>query len=143
VATSRFAASSKQQLTTHNVVRVLSVLQPHETSRSLNPAFVTPADTDEGNPAARHQPEIKTLDLDDEPLVDILEHLENACDWIQEGLDGKQQEADRRPPGVLVHCKQGVSRSGAFIVAFRKHSPDFNPFADPKGGFRYVMFVYG
>lgn len=87
---------------------VLSVLQRHETSRSLNPSF-------EGQ---HGQIQIKSLEIDDDPLVDILRHLEEACDWIQAGLDGGGQYGSLSQPGVLVHCKQGISRSGAFIVAF-------------------------
>jgi hypothetical protein len=114
-------------------VRIVSVLRPHETSRSINArlAYVdidTGADRDEaGHAAAWPEPEIKVLDLDDDPLVDILEWLGETCDWIQEGLDAKvnvEESSDRAAegvtPGVLVHCKQGVSRSGAFIVGFCK-----------------------
>ncbi|ETI25467.1 hypothetical protein G647_02240 [Cladophialophora carrionii CBS 160.54] len=126
-------------------------------SRSLNPGFAdadVDVDADAGAAAAakaesdahadtqrdgrivRRGVEVKVLDLDDDPLADILEWLDETCDWIQEGLDasidGKNKnldisiyeprpsEATNRPdrPGVLVHCKQGVSRSGAFVVAF-------------------------
>jgi hypothetical protein len=130
-----FAASSRQQLQEHNIVRIVSVLRRHETSRSLNArlAYIdidTEADRDEaGHPTARPGPEIKVLDLDDDPLVDILEWLGETCDWIQEGLDAKvnvQKMSDRAAegvrPGVLVHCKLGISRSGAFIVGFCKFS---------------------
>lgn len=60
--------------------------------------------------------EIKNIDVDDEPTVDILEHLEEACDWIEEGLD--LEPSDGQQVGVLVHCRQGISRSGSFIVAY-------------------------
>ncbi|KAJ9610766.1 hypothetical protein H2200_005543 [Cladophialophora chaetospira] len=112
----RFAASSKQQLQVHNIVRILSVLQPHETSRSLN-SVVTEGGADQDAPNDR-RPEIKTIDLNDDPLEDILQHLQEACDWIQNGLDSQELGADRTRPGVLVHCRQGISRSGSFIVAF-------------------------
>ncbi|KIW24051.1 hypothetical protein, variant [Cladophialophora immunda] len=66
---------------------------------------------------------VKTIEIDDDPLVDILQYLEEACDWIEAGL-GRESDcggyvAGNQPqPGVLVHCRQGISRSGAFVVAF-------------------------
>lgn len=66
---------------------------------------------------------LKQINIDDDPLEDFLFHLKDACDWIQIGLpslpamDGEQLAEQ---PGVLVHCVQGMSRSGAVIVAYRE-----------------------
>jgi dual specificity phosphatase 12 len=63
--------------------------------------------------------EIKHIDIDDDPMVDILEHLQDACDWIQEGLElHPDSKEESQQVGVLVHCRQGISRSGSFIVAY-------------------------
>ncbi|OCT47194.1 hypothetical protein CLCR_02423 [Cladophialophora carrionii] len=150
----RFAASSRQQLQAHNIVRVVSVLQRHEMSRSMNPGFAhadvvaeaeaeaeaaaaakAGSDAQKDGRTVRRGVEVKVLDLDDDPLADILEWLDETCDWIQEGLDAsidrrknnnlnisidepRAASRETHRPGVLVHCKQGVSRSGAFVVAF-------------------------
>ncbi|KAK2761322.1 hypothetical protein FQN54_001844 [Arachnomyces sp. PD_36] len=95
----RFAASSISNIKSHNIVRILSLVDPQEVPRFEGQAV-----------------EIKNIDIDDEPTVDILEHLQNACDWIQEGLD--LDPRDGQQAGVLVHCRQGISRSGSFVVAY-------------------------
>ena len=75
--------------------------------------------------------EIKNLLIDDDPTEDILVHLQDACDWIQDGLNQNSMDNLDCQNGVLVHCSQGISRSGSFIVAFRKsqHPCHWNPFA--------------
>jgi hypothetical protein len=122
---SRFAASSVQQWRLHNIVRILSVLEEHNLPPAIRSQRTAQQSSDSPRPVresgAYAAPEVKVLALDDDPLVDILEHLEPACDWIQEGLDMTNSTAshpERRPSGVLVHCQLGVSRSGAFIVGF-------------------------
>lgn len=99
---SRFPASSISNIKSHNIKRILSLVEPHEVPRFNDEISV----------------EIKHIDIDDEPTVDILEHLQDACDWIHEGLD--LHLAEGKQAGVLVHCRQGISRSGSFVVAYRK-----------------------
>ena len=63
----------------------------------------------------------KYIDIDDDPTEDILCHLNEACEWIDKALEGKEAEDDggeRRDVGVLVHCVQGISRSGSIVVAY-------------------------
>ena len=52
------------------------------------------------------------LVIEDNPFEDILMSLEGLCAWVDNAL-----LATVSKPGVLVHCVQGVSRSGAVIVA--------------------------
>ncbi len=47
---------------------------------------------------------------DDAERFDILPALPSLCDFIQEHLDAKQV--------VLVHCRAGVSRSVAAVIAY-------------------------
>jgi dual specificity phosphatase 12 len=65
------------------------------------------------------------IDIDDDPLEDILFHLSFACDWIDAVIlpnatvdDG--EDTKPKSDGVLVHCTQGISRSGAFVTAYCK-----------------------
>lgn len=72
------------------------------------------------------------VDIDDNPYEDILMSLEALCSWIEDALSPNQKDshdaADKselepdvhrvRTPRVLVHCIQGISRSGAVIVAY-------------------------
>jgi protein-tyrosine phosphatase len=60
---------------------------------------------------------MKHIDLDDDPTEDILYVLDDTCEWIDEGLkNGNGQDEGQR--GVLVHCTQGMSRSGAVVVGY-------------------------
>lgn len=71
--------------------------------------------------------ELKWIDINDDPLEDILVWLGEGCDWIDEHLrpsvveeEGeKGSEEMKRERGVLVHCTQGISRSGSFVIAYR------------------------
>ncbi|KAI1617263.1 hypothetical protein EDD36DRAFT_159043 [Exophiala viscosa] len=111
--------SSRSVLTTRtavsNIRRILSVLQPHEI---LKPTTLAYDDNDvecSGGPA---QIQFKSILIDDDPTIDILQHLGTACDWIQDGLQPMSKDGAEPPRGVLVHCRQGNSRSGAFVVAY-------------------------
>ena len=50
------------------------------------------------------------MDIEDNPFDDILLALEGICVWVDNALASS--------PNVLVHCVQGISRSGAVIVAY-------------------------
>ncbi|KIW66106.1 hypothetical protein PV04_08310 [Phialophora macrospora] len=146
----RFAASSRQQLQGHNIVRIVSVLQRHETSRSINPHIVdaeVDADSGEAGHPARSGPEIRVLELDDDPLVDILQWLEETCDWIQEGLDRRnvdvEESSDRAsdalPPGVLVHLMRRLQISYASALSLARES---RPQITPNSGFERQLRVW-
>ncbi|KAF2738935.1 phosphatases II [Polyplosphaeria fusca] len=89
----------------------------------------------------------ENIAIEDYDLVDLLEHIEGLCDWVEGVLAGKEVRATAvsarpedvvgeeqgstgeedvkvegkvetaREPRVLVHCFQGVSRSGSVVVA--------------------------
>ncbi|KAF1996588.1 phosphatases II [Amniculicola lignicola CBS 123094] len=81
--------------------------------------------------------EIKHLhvDIEDNPMEDLLMCLDGLCNWIASALSANSPEqsttvlqdnerhkqiinhTDIRINRVLVHCIQGISRSGAIIVA--------------------------
>ncbi|KAF2492029.1 phosphatases II [Lophium mytilinum] len=107
----RFAARSLPILKAHNITHVLSITRPEDTP-NYKP--------DQG---IIH----RCIDIDDDPLADLLFHLQSACDWIQAALEASEAEttsseqasdSSKRRPGVLVHCTQGISRSGALCVAY-------------------------
>jgi dual specificity phosphatase 12 len=52
----------------------------------------------------------KTIEIDDDALADLLGVLEESSAFIEKALREKGGK-------VLVHCLQGISRSGAVIVA--------------------------
>ncbi|KFY50074.1 hypothetical protein V496_09609 [Pseudogymnoascus sp. VKM F-4515 (FW-2607)] len=54
------------------------------------------------------------LDIEDNPYEDLLMSLDGICAWIDNALS----LAKDRGTGVLVHCLEGVSRSGAVIIAY-------------------------
>lgn len=65
----------------------------------------------------------KHLDINDDPTEDILIYLKDACDWIKTSLASTTTHVDSdnlRQVGVLVHCTQGISRSGSIVVAYCK-----------------------
>jgi dual specificity phosphatase 12 len=75
----------------------------------------------------------KRVEIEDDALSDLLEVLEGVCAWVEDALeatmegggllegegDGKEggKGDGGREPRVLVHCLQGISRSGAVVVA--------------------------
>jgi dual specificity phosphatase 12 len=80
------------------------------------------------------------IDIEDNPFEDILICLDGVCAWIDHAL--------KRPDAkVLVHCVQGISRSGSICVAYlmRRFSLSYDaaltvargerPGIDPNPGF--------
>jgi hypothetical protein len=79
--------------------------------------------------------------MDDDPMEDLLAHLDEMLDWVHDAiigpapLDGAEEDqvnagkesgmdtSTRQDQGrVLVHCNQGVSRSGSVVVGYSKSS---------------------
>ncbi|KAH7398552.1 protein-tyrosine phosphatase-like protein [Pyrenochaeta sp. MPI-SDFR-AT-0127] len=102
--------SSPAQLQEHGITHVLTLM----TNRS-RPKI--PADL-----CIVH----KFVEIDDDALSDILVHLEEACKFIDNALLSPANHSDATTENencskevkVLVHCLQGMSRSGAVVVAY-------------------------
>lgn len=84
---------------------------------------------------------MKQININDDPTEDIICHLKDACDWIEKALSEQRESVEnsfKRRNGMLVHCTQGISRSGAVVVAYckfvAKNFPD-NLLAPPTTGF--------
>ena len=82
------------------------------------------------------------LDIEDNPYEDLLMSLDGLCAWLEDALRTSKGQA-----GVLVHCIQGISRSGAVVIAYlmRAHNIGFyealhvaqrsRPLIHPNSGF--------
>lgn len=69
------------------------------------------------------------VEIEDNPFEDIVLALEGLCAWVNDALNYKKMaqptqepEEGSRSPKVLVHCYQGVSRSGSVIIAYLMQS---------------------
>ncbi|CUE98083.1 dual specificity protein phosphatase, putative, partial [Bodo saltans] len=101
---------------------------------------------------------IRSVVADDSPVFDIAAYFEELCSLIElvlsrrklletEYSDAAKSGADVRLPNVVVHCKAGVSRSAAIVIAYmmkkyhisRAHAlqyvQDARPVASPNHGF--------
>lgn len=58
--------------------------------------------------------------IEDNPYEDLLGLLDGLCDWI-DYIRSTTQE-----PRILVHCVQGISRSGAVVIAYLMRSHRLN-----------------
>uniref|UniRef100_A0A061QZR4 protein-tyrosine-phosphatase n=1 Tax=Tetraselmis sp. GSL018 TaxID=582737 RepID=A0A061QZR4_9CHLO len=57
-----------------------------------------------------YQLELKHIDLEDRPGANLLQHMDEAVQFIEDSLkEGKK---------VLVHCMAGISRSATIVAAF-------------------------
>lgn len=107
---SQLSTVSSSSIEKNNIRRILTIEQTHEHE---GPGLFT-ALSQAGRPI-----DFKTIVIDDDALVDILQHLEAVCDWIQVGLQSKSDGHDRQSQaGVLLQSRQDNSRSGAFVVAY-------------------------
>jgi dual specificity phosphatase 12 len=57
----------------------------------------------------------KIIEIDDDALGNLLAILGEACRFIDDAL---KPQNNQKEPRVLVHCLQGISRSGAVVVAY-------------------------
>jgi dual specificity phosphatase 12 len=64
--------------------------------------------------------------MDDDPTEDLLCRLKDACDWIDAGLKSESEGEEKKQTGVLVHCTQGISRSGSIVIAYCAFIPCTN-----------------
>ena len=115
---SRFAARSVTLLRSLNIGYILSVTRAEDVPKFnfSNPVKSTPSDV-------KDELVLKHLDIDDDPTEDLLFHLKDVCDWIKTSLEStpkKVEGDDSKQVGVLVHCTQGISRSGSIVVAYCK-----------------------
>jgi dual specificity phosphatase 12 len=126
VATSRFAARSVSLLKSLNISYVLSVTRPEDL-----PKFNSGDGAESETSASKDELVVKHIDINDDPTEDILQYLKDACDWIETSLTAEPTKAEVGDPkqvGVLVHCTQGISRSGSIVIAYCKHSQtNFEP----------------
>jgi dual specificity phosphatase 12 len=64
----------------------------------------------------------KFILLEDDASTDLLEILDEACVFIDDALNihegGEMGESEKQANKALVHCLQGISRSGALVVAY-------------------------
>lgn len=86
------------------------------------------------------------IPIEDDPNEDLLQHFEQMCSFIEEGLLGGG--------GVFVHCAMGKSRSAAAIVAYLMWKFGFpvedalsqvcegRPVCGPNPGFMEQLAVY-
>ncbi|KFY45521.1 hypothetical protein V494_00899 [Pseudogymnoascus sp. VKM F-4513 (FW-928)] len=112
----RFAARAVPLLRSLNIHYILSVTQAENV-----PKFNTQDITESGTSDTKAAFVQKHLDINDDPTEDILIHLKDTCDWIKASLASAPVNSDGDGPrqaGVLVHCTQGISRSGSIVVAY-------------------------
>jgi dual specificity phosphatase 12 len=118
MATSRFAARSASLLRSLNIRFILSVTQLEDV-----PKFQSRLPDEPNTSNIEYDFIMKHIEIHDSPTEDILFHLTDACCWIETNLRWKMETAKSDDPnffGVLVHCTQGISRSGAIVVAYCK-----------------------
>ncbi|RFU26809.1 hypothetical protein B7463_g9532, partial [Scytalidium lignicola] len=140
----RFTARNRSLLKDHNIRYILSI-----TRREDIPKFNDTNDQHENYRIIQ-----KHIDIDDDPTEDILRYLKEACDWIDESLQSSFNASSKTGVGVLVHCTQGISRSGSFIVAYLMRSlcvpystalsmaRESRPLISPNQGFEYQLKVW-
>ncbi|KAL2856284.1 protein-tyrosine phosphatase-like protein [Aspergillus pseudodeflectus] len=135
----RFAARSNSLLTEHRITHILSILRWEDRPRPSSYKDATDDGTETVTNTGSDLRRItrKHVDMDDDPMEDLLAHLDGMLDWVHDAiigtapLDGAEEDqvnagkesgvdtSTRQDQGrVLVHCNQGVSRSGSVVVAY-------------------------
>ncbi|KAJ0427019.1 protein-tyrosine phosphatase-like protein [Aspergillus carlsbadensis] len=137
----RFAARSTSLLTEHRITHILSILRWEDRPRPLSYKDETDDGTETITNTGSDLRRItrKHVDMDDDPMEDLLARLDDMLDWVHGAIIGSAPldivEEDRVDEGkesgpdtstcrdrdrgrVLVHCNQGISRSGSVVVAY-------------------------
>ncbi|KFZ14887.1 hypothetical protein V501_03004 [Pseudogymnoascus sp. VKM F-4519 (FW-2642)] len=107
----RFAARSISLLKDLSIGYIISVTRAEDV-----PKFNAESDTSDIKDVFVQ----KHVDINDDPTEDILIHLKDTCDWIKTSLASAPTDIEDSPKqtGVLVHCTQGISRSGSVVIAY-------------------------
>lgn len=116
---SRFAARSASLLKELGIKFILSVTHSEDV-----PKFRSQLQDERKSSDFEARLVMKHIDINDDPTEDLLYHLKDACDWIESNLSsGKKESKDAgQQSGVLVHCTQGISRSGSVVIAYCMYS---------------------
>jgi dual specificity phosphatase 12 len=118
---SRFAARSLTLLQSLNIRYVLSATRSEDVPKYR--ARPEPGAIEGDDCTEVQSMSIKHIDIDDDPTENLVWRLKEACDWIDAGLKSSSAETgDGTQVGVLVHCTQGISRSGSIVVAYGEFS---------------------
>ncbi|KAI9374234.1 protein-tyrosine phosphatase-like protein [Aspergillus egyptiacus] len=152
----RFSARSKALLASHGITHILSVTRWEDGPLTLSSS----------EPQIEHRIIRKQVDLDDDPTEDILWRLNEMLDWIQNALASSPAVSTQSDTEaglttqtlvqgrVLVHCVQGISRSGAVIVAYLMRAlclpytkalslaRESRPLINPNIGFEYQLRIW-
>lgn len=91
-----YDADDEQELLKHNIKRVLNV------ATECNPKVAQNPDN--------HEIKVKKIPLRDHSDENIAAFFDEALEFIREGIE--------KGEAVLVHCRQGYSRSATFVLAY-------------------------
>ncbi|KAL2787360.1 protein-tyrosine phosphatase-like protein [Aspergillus keveii] len=170
----RFAARSNALLTEHGITHILSLLRWEDRPRPSSYKDETDDGTETITNTGSDLPRIarKHVDMNDDPLDDLLARLDDMLDWVHAAIgpaplntDKKDQVNEEKKPGmdastrrsrghVLVHCNQGISRSGSVVVAYiMKYlslpyaaalltARQSRPIISPNTGFEYQLRIW-
>ena len=108
------------RLNSLNIKCILSVTRPEDKPKLSSKDY---AESDV--PSFGDQFVMKHIDINDDPTEDILLYLKEACDWIEASLLSTSSNIDKKKRtagtvGVLIHCTQGITRSGSIVIAYCK-----------------------
>ncbi|KFZ14094.1 hypothetical protein V502_06247 [Pseudogymnoascus sp. VKM F-4520 (FW-2644)] len=112
----RFAARSASLLRSLNIAYIISVTRAEDVPK-FNSQQLSESDASD----ARDVFVQKHISIDDDLTEDILVHFKDTCDWIKTSLASAPTNVEGDSPrqaGVLVHCTQGISRSGSIVIAY-------------------------
>lgn len=82
-------------------------------------SMLTAEELEQYGPDESPDVKLRHWNIKDDPSADLMKNLMRECDWLNDVLT-KYRGSDGSKGVVIVHCQQGISRSAALIVAFRK-----------------------